>query len=108
MDSSKYLFCSSYIMPNKPAAVKALRQSFKRAERNKKIKKAIKESLKKTKKIIHAGQFDEAEKFVRETSKVLAMAAQKGVMKKNTASRKTSRLARYFSHAKGQTAFQKK
>jgi len=93
-------------MPNSPAAVKALSQSFKRAQRNQKVTKNIKDILKKTKKIIHEGHFDEAEKLVHETSKALAMAAQKGIIKKNTASRKTSRLVRYFSRAKGQGSLQ--
>lgn len=83
-------------MPNSPSAEKALRQSRKRTLRNAKVKHQIKDLLKKAKKTITAKKQGEAQEFLREVQRALDKAAQKGIIKKNTAARKKSRLAASF------------
>lgn len=76
-------------MPNKPAAAKWLRQSKKRAVWNIARKDAFKSA---TKKALKATNKDEVIKLVREAQQALDKAAKRGVIKKNTAARKLSRL----------------
>jgi len=79
-------------MPNTNSAKKALRQDVKRAKINLVVKKAYKEAVKGAKEAISAGK--EASTLLKEAQKKLDKAAKKGVIKKNTASRKLSRLAK--------------
>lgn len=83
-------------MSHTSSASKALRQSKKRALRNTKVKHHIKELLKKAKKTIVAEKQEEARNFLKEVQKALDKAAQRGILKKNTAARKKSRLAGRF------------
>lgn len=85
-------------MPIKESAKKALRQAKKKAARNLEVKKTYKESLKTAKKAIVANDKDVKEKM-RLAQKNLAKAAKKGVLKKNTAARKISRMARAANKA---------
>ncbi|MCB9798775.1 30S ribosomal protein S20 [Candidatus Nomurabacteria bacterium] len=78
-------------MPNLKNAKKALRQAKKRAEENLVVKKAYKTALKEVNKAMDAGQKDVAD-LLKTAQKKLDKAAKKGVLKKNTASRKFSRL----------------
>ena len=80
-------------MPNLKNAKKALRQSEKRAETNLVVKNTYKKAVKLARKAIDAGGKDLNEKL-RLAQKKLDKAAKKGVIKKNTASRKFSRLAK--------------
>ena len=76
-------------MPNKQAAIKALRQTKTHAKLNLIRKEAFKTAIKKT---IKAVSLEEALKLAREAQKALAKAAKAGTIKKNTAARKLSRL----------------
>jgi small subunit ribosomal protein S20 len=76
-------------MPNKANAKKALRQMKKRAALNKVRREAYKDAIKNTAK---AASKDEALKMVVAAQKALGKAAKRGVIKKNTAARKLSRL----------------
>jgi small subunit ribosomal protein S20 len=78
-------------MPVKKSAMKALRQDKKRAQKNKNVKADIKTILKKSRKAIDTKTKD-AEALVKDTIKKFDKAAQKGIIKKNTAARKKSRL----------------
>ena len=78
-------------MPNKKSAAKALRQSIKRAARNYKVKRAIKEVIKDSKKLIETKEKAAADK-VKQAIKLLDKAVAKKIIKKNTAARKKSRL----------------
>ncbi|HCX27547.1 MAG TPA: 30S ribosomal protein S20 [Candidatus Portnoybacteria bacterium] len=79
-------------MPNKPSAKKAIRQSAKRNILNSARKEAIKNSVKKIKKLAQAGKKDEAKKLVAAAYQAIDKAVKRGVIKKNTANRKKSRL----------------
>ncbi|MEK7203333.1 MAG: 30S ribosomal protein S20 [Patescibacteria group bacterium] len=78
-------------MPNKSSAKKELRKNVVRYARNKKIKDNLKDLVKKSRKTIEAKDV-KAKELVSQTLKALDKAAQKGVIKKNTANRKKSRL----------------
>ncbi|HOX60839.1 MAG TPA: 30S ribosomal protein S20 [Candidatus Magasanikbacteria bacterium] len=86
-------------MPIKTNAKKALRQAKKRAISNKIVRSAYKEVLKEANKAILAGKTDITE-TLRLAQKKLGKAAKKGVIKKNTASRKLSRLMKKFNKVK--------
>ena len=80
-------------MPNKSAAKKYLRVSKKRHKRNLTVKKNLKAIVKKVKGALEgsdAGQ--KTEKLLKEAVKIIDRAAQKKVIKKNTAARKKKRL----------------
>ena len=79
-------------MPIKRSAAKALRQSKKRAERNKKVKANIDWLKRQFLKAIAAKKKKEATGFYTKLQKALDKAVQKGVFKKNTAARSKSRL----------------
>lgn len=78
-------------MPQTKQAEKSLRQDKKRALRNTKIRANIEILLKKTRRAI-SSKADNAQELLRQIAKQIDKAAQKGVIKKNTASRIKSRL----------------
>ncbi len=78
-------------MPNKKSAAKALRQSIKRTVRNYKVKRAIKDIIKDSKKLIEVKEKQASEK-VKQAIKLLDKAAAKKIIKKNNAARRKSRL----------------
>lgn len=80
-------------MPIKQSAKKALRQIKKRTIANTVVRDAYKKAVKDVVKAIEAGEKDLAEK-VRLAQKKLDKAAKKGVIKRQTAARKLSRLAK--------------
>lgn len=81
-------------MPNTASAKKALRQDAKRAERNKLAKHAMNVAVKSVRKAAAAGNKDEANKLFTGAQKLIDKAAKKNIIKKNTASRKISRLSK--------------
>jgi small subunit ribosomal protein S20 len=81
-------------MPNTKGAAKAMRQSEKRREINNKVKDQVKRSVKEVKRLIKTGDKDKAAELMRKAMSALDKAAKKGVVHKNTAARKKSRLAK--------------
>jgi len=80
-------------MPIIKSAKKALRQSIKRRLRNIKLKEAIKNAAVKMKK----AKKEEMNKFLSLAYKAIDKAAKSGIIKKNTAARKKSRLAKLIN-----------
>lgn len=80
-------------MPNKKSAEKELRKGKKRAIANKKVLTKTKASVKASLKKIAVADKSVVEDL-KLTFKALDKAAKKGVIAKNTASRKKSRLAK--------------
>lgn len=78
-------------MPNLRNAKKALRQAQKRTLENNTVRRTYKKAVKEVVKAIEKGEKTLAES-VRIAQKQLGKATKKGVMKKNTAARKLSRL----------------
>ena len=79
-------------MPIKESAKKELRKAKKRRVLNVQRQKAMKDALKNIKKLILAGKKDEAKKLLSIAYQAIDKAAKRGVIKKNNAARKKSRL----------------
>lgn len=78
-------------MPNKKSAKKELRKAVKRNISNKKVMTTAKSLVKSNLKKVNASD-KSVKDDLSKTIKALDKAAKKGVIKKNTASRKKSRL----------------
>jgi small subunit ribosomal protein S20 len=79
-------------MPIKKNARKYMRVTAKKTVRNKIVKGVAKNAIKKTREAVAAGKLDDAKKYYLEAQKALDKAAEKNIVKKNTAARKKSRL----------------
>ncbi len=81
-------------MPITKSAKKALRQSRKRRLFNLRRTKKMKSLVKQVRSLIEDKKREEALKILPQVYKAVDKAAKRGVIKKNTASRKKSRLAK--------------
>ena len=81
-------------MPITKSAKKALRQNIKRRARNLTYKKKIKDLIKKVRGLVLDKKTEEAKKLLPKIYKILDKAAKVGVIKKNTAARKKSRITK--------------
>lgn len=84
-------------MPIKKSAKKAVRQSRKRRVNNLRKKRNIKRLQKEVKGLISKKKIKEAKKLLPRIYKALDKAAKTGIIKKNTASRKKSRIAKLIN-----------
>jgi len=84
-------------MPIKESAKKALRQTKKHRVLNLSRQKAMKDVVKKIKKLVTAGKKDEAKKLIPQAYQAIDKAAKRGVIKKNAASRTKSRLTKLIN-----------
>ncbi len=80
-------------MPIIKSAKKALRSSLQKRVYNVRVQSNMRDILKNIAKHIESGKLDEAQKLLSDAYQVIDKAAKRGVIKKNTASRKKSRLA---------------
>jgi small subunit ribosomal protein S20 len=87
-------------MPRRRQSLKAHRKDKKKHSRNIKVKSRIKKTLKELKSYFTAKKIDEAKKTLIEVISQLAKAAKKGIVHKNTARRKISRLSRRLAKLK--------
>ena len=76
------------------SALKAMRQSIKRRERNRRNLSQLKTTVKKLRSVIAKGDADAAKKALDETVSEIDRAARKGVVHDNAAARYKSRLQR--------------
>ncbi len=81
-------------MPNRHCKLKALRASEKRRVRNLRVKRHVKKVIKAYLKAIANKDLETAKQMLPTVFSVLDKAAKYGVIKKNTASRKKSRLSK--------------
>jgi len=87
-------------MPITRSAKKALRQNKKHKARNLKYKNKIKNLTKKALVLVKESKKEELNKLLPSIYKALDKASKTGVLKKNTASRRKSKIARRFSSLK--------
>jgi small subunit ribosomal protein S20 len=80
-------------MANIKSAKKRILVNEKKAMQNQMIKSAVKTEIKKVRAAVESGNKEEAAKALLVATSVIDKAESKGVFKKNTASRKVSRLA---------------
>lgn len=80
-------------MPNKNSAKKYIRVTARKTAQNRKVKKNFRDAVKELEVLIKEGKKEEAKKNFTKAQKSLDKAAKRGVIKKNTAARKKSRLS---------------
>ncbi len=86
-------------MPNNASAEKRMRQERKRRMHNRMVKSIVKTQITKARQAI-AGQAEDAEAAVRAAVSELDRAAKKGVIHKNNAARRKSRLMKQLNAIK--------
>ena len=81
-------------MPNTKSAMKRLRSARRRWLRNRIYKGRARTAIKKARRLIEEGKLEEAREAVRLAVSALDKAAEKGIIHKNNAARRKSRLMR--------------
>jgi len=84
-------------MPNKKAAIKSLRQDKKKNLRNKAVLSELRTLTKSTKMVLAKNNREEADGLLKKLESKLTKAAQRDIIKKNSASRRISRLRTQWS-----------
>ena len=87
-------------MPNIKSAMKRVNVIEKKTLRNNMVKSAYKTAVRKFEEAVEAKDIKNAEVLFVEASKKIDMACTKGVIVKNTAARKKSRLAKKLNAVK--------
>ena len=85
-------------MANHKSALKRARQTIKRTERNRFYKTRIKNITRAIHEAVEAGDSEKANEALKEANKKFHSYVSKGVLKKNTAARKVSRLSKLVSN----------
>jgi small subunit ribosomal protein S20 len=80
-------------MANSPQSKKRARQAERRAEINKARRSRLRTFIRKVEEAIATGEHDSAAEALRQAQPEIMRGVSKGVLHKNTASRKISRLA---------------
>lgn len=81
-------------MPITKSAKKALRQNVKRRARNIVYKKKMRDLIKQVRTLVLEKKIEEAKKLLPQVYKILDKTAKVGIIKKNTAGRKKSRITK--------------
>ena len=81
-------------MANTKSAEKRIRQSIRKNTRNRMVKSGVKTAVKGILSAVEANDLENAKTLLKNTVPVIDKAAAKGVLHKNTASRKISRITR--------------
>ncbi len=87
-------------MPITKSAKKAIRQNEKRKKMNDIKRKKMRGLIKEIKALLDEKKVDEAEKLLPKTYQAIDKAAKTNVIKKNTASRKKSRIIKAITREK--------
>jgi small subunit ribosomal protein S20 len=87
---------------NTKAAKKAARQSIRKRQRNRYHLSRMRTYIKKFRKMVEAGQLEEAKNFLPEVQKIIMHTWSKGVITKREASRRVSRVYQLLNKAMAQ------
>jgi small subunit ribosomal protein S20 len=87
------------VLPNIKSAVKRVKTTKVRTLRNASAKSALRTSIKKFETALSAHDVERAKEALRLAAKALDKAASKGIIHRNKASRKKSRLMKRFNKA---------
>jgi small subunit ribosomal protein S20 len=87
-------------MPIKKSAIKDLKQTSKRAERNKLAKTRLRDLSRHFRIAIENKDKAKAESTIKDIIKAVDKAVQKNIIKKNTAARKKSRMMKKLNELK--------
>ncbi|NLJ77484.1 MAG: 30S ribosomal protein S20 [Peptococcaceae bacterium] len=88
-------------MPNIKSAIKRVEVTRKRTVRNTRIKSALKTTIRRFEEAMRDADRDEAGLRLKRAIVAIDKAVTKGVLHKNAAARKKSRLARRFNKSAG-------
>ncbi len=86
------------------STIRRARQSERRRERNRTTMNSVKSLVKKVQTAVAEKKTDEAKTLLREAVSALGKAVTKGAMKRNTASRRISRLTLHVNALSGSRA----
>lgn len=86
-------------MPNTKSALKRMRQAEKRRLRNRFYRSTARTYVKRARAAIAAGDLEAAKEAIKRAVSALDRAAEKGVIHKNNAARRKSRLMKAFNEA---------
>ncbi len=86
-------------MPNTKQAEKRMRRDAKRRLRNRYHLSRMRTYIKKFRKMVQAGQLQEAQEFLPKVISIIYHTASKGVIHKNEASRRASRITTLLNKA---------
>lgn len=81
-------------MPNIKSSIRSVKTDAERRARNLPVKSAIKTATRKVNEGVEAGNQEEVTTLLTKASSLIDKAASKGILHKNTAARKKSRLAK--------------
>ena len=84
-------------MANSQSALKRLRSAERRRLRNRVFRGRARTAVKKARLLMDAGQVEQAREAVHTAVVALDKAAQKGIIRKNNAARRKSRLMQHFN-----------
>ena len=90
-------------MAHTKSALKRIRSSERKRLRNRRVRSATRTQIKKARRLIEAGQIEEAIEATRRAISLLDKAAEKGVIHRRNAARRKSRLMRALHKAQQQT-----
>ena len=86
-------------MANTKSAIKNIRKSEKRRAHNQVHRSRARTLVKKTRRLIAAGELDQAQETAQLAAKALDKAAQKNIIHSNNAARRKSRLMQRLNQA---------
>ncbi len=86
-----------YILANNKSTEKRIRQTEKRTDRNSRLKSILKTSIRRFEEALQANDQDVAQGKLVAATRQIDKAVAKGILHKNTAARKKSRLARMLN-----------
>jgi len=91
-------------MANHKSALKRVRQTKKRTERNRFYRTRIKNITRAVREAVEAGDIEKATEALKLANKNFHAYVSKGILKKNTAARKVSRLAKLVNNLSNEAA----
>jgi small subunit ribosomal protein S20 len=94
----------AFTLAHTQSAIKRLRQNEKRRARNRFFRTTARTEVKKVHKLVEAGELSDVRQAAVEAIRALDKAAQKGVIHRNNAARRKSRLMKYINKAYQQTS----
>ncbi len=87
-------------MPNIPSAKKHLRQTKKLTVKNNAVKNKAVQAMRATRALLKEGNLASAQENLKKAIQLLDKAVSSGILKKNTAGRKKSRLTKALNKTK--------
>jgi small subunit ribosomal protein S20 len=87
------------VLANTKSALKRMRQTEKRRQRNRKVRTETRTYIKRARVQIEAGELEAAQQSVAQAVRALDKAAEKGILHRNNAARRKSRLMSRLNQA---------